>query len=57
MTQSQIESSLQELNSLVLEGKMIDAFDKFYHNDVVMQENNATPTISKGANRQRDSSF
>lgn len=57
MTQSQIETSLKELNNLVIEGRLMDAFDKFYHNDVVMQENNAVPTVSKPANRQRELQF
>jgi predicted DNA-binding protein YlxM (UPF0122 family) len=38
MTRLEIENSLKELNSLVLEGKMLDAFEKYYHEDVSMQE-------------------
>lgn len=57
MTPSQIESSLQELNGLVVGGKLMDAFEKFYHDDVVMQENNLAPTVSKRANRQRERQF
>ena len=57
MLPSQIETSLRELNSLVLEGRILDAFDKFYHDNVVMQENDAAPTISKSANRQRELQF
>jgi hypothetical protein len=57
MTRLEIENSLNELNSLVLTGKMMDAFERFYHDDVVMQENHLTPTISKNANRQRELEF
>jgi hypothetical protein len=57
MTQSQIESSLKELNGLVLAGNLMDAFEKFYHDDVIMQENNLPPTISKVANRNRELQF
>lgn len=57
MTQSQIESSLQELNGLVIGGRLMDAFETFYHDDVVMQENNLPATVSKGANRQRELQF
>lgn len=57
MAQVEIESSLNELNNLVLEGKLLDAFEKFYHEDVSMQENSLPPTISKQANRERELEF
>lgn len=57
MTRTEIESSLKELNDLVLQGKMIDAFEKFYHEDVSMQENELAPTVSKKLNRQRELEF
>ncbi len=57
MTQEEIESSLRELNNLVLKGKMLDAFEKFYHDDVAMQENNLPATISKDTNRHRELEF
>jgi hypothetical protein len=57
MTRLEIENSLRELNGLVLEGKILDAFEKYYHDEVVMQENEMPPTISKEANRQREREF
>ena len=57
MKQHQIENSLKELNDLVIEGRLLDAFEKFYHKDVVMQENNLVPTVSKNENRQRELQF
>jgi hypothetical protein len=57
MTRLEIESSLNELNGLVLAGKAMEAFDKFYHDDVEMQENTLPPTRSKTANRQRELEF
>lgn len=57
MTHVEIESSLKALNDLVLQGKVMDAFETFYHDDVVMQENNLPPTVSKEANRQRELAF
>jgi len=52
-----IKEKIQELNSLVLNGKAMEAFEKFYHADVVMQENEHAPTIGKDANRQREIEF
>ena len=57
MKRTEIESSLQELNNLVLSGNLLEAFEKYYHDDVSMQENNLPPTVSKEANRQREIEF
>ena len=57
MTRTQIETALTDLNKLVIEGKLMDAFEKYYHDDVSMQENNAAPTISKSVNRERELAF
>jgi len=57
MNTSSIENSLKDLNALVVEGKLMDAFEKYYHDDVVMQENANNPVIGKSANRQREIEF
>lgn len=46
-----------ELNALVLQGRILDAFEQFYAEDVVMQENSATPVLGKAANRERERQF
>ncbi len=46
-----------ELNQMVLQGKILEAFDRFYDGSVVMQENAATPTVGKTANRAREVKF
>ena len=48
---------ISDLNDLVLQGRAMEAFEKYYHDDVVMQENNSAPTVSKSANRQRELEF
>jgi len=52
-----IKSKLDQLNQMVLDGKALEAFDKFYHRDVIMQENENEPTIGKEANRKREEEF
>jgi hypothetical protein len=52
-----LKEKIIELNQLVLNGKAMDAFEKFYHPDVVMQENEQAPTIGKDANRKRELDF
>ncbi len=46
-----------DLNRAILEGRALDAFEEFYADDVVMQENDSEPTVGKAANRQREIDF
>jgi hypothetical protein len=48
---------VSELNKMLVENKPLEAFEKFYHNDVVMQDNHQPPTIGKDANRLREQKF
>jgi hypothetical protein len=48
---------ISDLNDLVLQGKALEAFDLYYHEDVIMQENESVPTIGKAANRKREQDF
>ena len=47
----------QELNQLILQGKMMEAFEKFYAEDCHMQENEDAPCVGKDANRKREEEF
>jgi hypothetical protein len=46
-----------QLNEAIISGNALEAFEAFYHDDVVMQENDADPTIGKSANRKREQAF
>jgi ketosteroid isomerase-like protein len=46
-----------ELNDLILTGRALDGFERFYDDDCVMQENSDAPTVGKEANRQREMEF
>ena len=48
---------INDLNDLVLQGKALEAFDIYYDDEVVMQENENTPTVGKEANRKREEDF
>lgn len=52
-----IKDKIQHLNQLVLEGKAMEAFDLYYDDEVIMQENQMPPTIGKEVNRQREIEF
>lgn len=49
--------NISEMNALLLEGKAMDAFEKFYHEEVVMRENENPATTGKNANREREIAF
>jgi hypothetical protein len=54
---STIKEKIAELNQLVISGKPMDAFEKFYHPEVSMQENDNAPIKGKAANRLRELEF
>ncbi len=49
--------SVQELVTLVTTGRILEAFEKFYSEDVEMSENSNLPTVGKAANRVREEQF
>jgi hypothetical protein len=48
---------ITDLNNLVLQGKIMDAFEKYYHDEVTMQENDHEPTVGKANNRRKELDF
>src|SRR4051812_43457597 len=47
----------KQLNDQVAQGDILGAFDKFYAENVTMQENSDEPTAGKAANRKREEDF
>jgi hypothetical protein len=45
------------LNTLLEQGHILEAFEKYYHEEVVMQENEEMPTLGKAFNRERERHF
>jgi len=56
-TATSIAAAEAELNELIRTGKALDGFDRFYADDVEMQENTDTPVKGKPANRKREEEF
>jgi ketosteroid isomerase-like protein len=46
-----------DLNQAILSGDILDAFEKFYADDIVMQENDSAPFTGKEVNRKREQDF
>jgi hypothetical protein len=57
MKPNAIEESLHDLNQLVINGKLLEAFEKYYHEEISMQENSNPPVVGKEANRKRELEF
>lgn len=57
MKNAPIENALTDLNALVANGKLMEAFEKYYSDDVAMQENANAPVVGKDANRKREKEF
>ena len=47
----------RQLNEQVTKGDILAAFDRFYAEDVSMQENSEPPFVGKAANRKREEEF
>ena len=47
-----LKQSVDELNNMVKQFQILEAFDKFYADDVVMQENTEKPRVGKTINRE-----
>jgi ketosteroid isomerase-like protein len=56
-SQSNTATLDRELNQAILAGDILNAFEKFYADDVVMQENNSPPFHGKDVNRKREEDF
>jgi hypothetical protein len=52
-----IQTAERELNALLTQGRAIEAVEKYYHDDVEMQENLAAPMKGKAANLEREKGF
>ncbi|MDC6390558.1 hypothetical protein PP182_17860 [Maribacter sp. PR1] len=54
---SKLLEKMSDLNDLVLQGKAMEAFEKYYDENVIMQENESEPIVGKEANRKREEEF
>ena len=52
-----IRDQVEGLIAQVEQGKVLEAFEEYYAEDVEMQENANPPTVGKAANREREKAF
>ncbi len=53
---SDLDQRDQELNDMILQGKILEAFDKFYADDIVMEEED-DQRVGKEENREYEEQF
>jgi hypothetical protein len=56
-TASKLAGLEQNVNDAILSGKAMEAFEEFYADDVVMQDNTSEPWVGKALNRDREIQF
>ncbi len=52
-----IKDMVNDLNQKIQTGKALEAFEKYYAEDCVMQENQNDPRVGKEANREYEQNF
>ena len=52
-----LKNNVEKLNALIREGKISEAFEKYYGEDVITQVNGNPPVNGKEANRKREVIF
>jgi len=57
ITATDLRTNFEDIKSLVLQGKAMEAFEKYYDDEVVMQENETPAIFGKAANRNRELDF
>ncbi|MGF1577500.1 MAG: nuclear transport factor 2 family protein, partial [Cyanophyceae cyanobacterium] len=52
-----LRTIFEDIKTQLSAGKVMDIFEQYYADDVVMQENENPPTVGKDANRLREIDF
>ena len=54
---TKLKNNVEELNALIQDGKVLEAFEKYYEESVVIQVNGNSSVVGKELNRKRESIF
>lgn len=57
LTKLSLKEKVETLNNMILNGLSLEAFERFYAEEIVMQENEDAPTVGKADNRIREKEF
>jgi hypothetical protein len=54
---TRLKNNVEKLNALIKDGKIMEAFEKYYGEEVIIQVNGNSPTTGKEENRTREMIF
>ena len=54
---AKLKNNVEKLNALIKEGRIMEAFEKYYGEEVVIQVNGNSPITGKDQNRKREMIF
>jgi len=54
---TKLKNNVENLNALIKEGKIREAFEKYYSDEIITQVNGNTPIVGKEQNRKRETVF
>lgn len=57
MNTTDLRHRVDTLNTMIRQGRIMEAMEEFYADDVVMCENDAEPTVGLAANLEREQAF
>lgn len=57
MPATEVKTLVDQMNAMILEGQLLEAFEQFYAADVVMQDGAMEPWVGKELNREREKDF
>lgn len=57
MNTTDLRHRVDTLNTMIRQGRIMEAMEEFYADDVVMSENDAEPTVGLAANLEREQAF
>jgi hypothetical protein len=52
-----INQNVEALNSMILEGKIMEAFEQYYDDEIIMQDNDTEPRVGKVRCRKFEEDF
>ena len=57
MKTNDVRHRVDTLNTMIQQGRIMEAMNEFYADDVVMSENDGEPTVGLAANLEREQAF
>lgn len=57
MNTNDLKHRVDTLNTMIQQGRIMEAMEEFYDDNVVMAENDAEPTVGLAANLEREQAF